>query len=121
MVLVKVLLWLALVVGFYFLGCRLFAKCYREKIFPEKEERAFFTKREEVLKWAFLIAVIIIITGDINDSLIFVYVNIIENRNKNIKVNIIEIITPFIIFKNFFDKLSSINRPPIIFIFGIYL
>lgn len=61
MVLVKVLLWLALVVGFYFLGCRLFAKCYREKIFPEKEERAFFTKREEVLKWAFLIAVIIII------------------------------------------------------------
>lgn len=45
-----------------------------------------------------LIAVIVIITGDIVLSLIFVYVNIFAKINKNTNVNIIDIITPFNIF-----------------------
>lgn len=45
-----------------------------------------------------LIAVIVIITGDIVLSLILVYVNIFAKINKNNNVNIIDIITPFNIF-----------------------
>ena len=44
-----------------------------------------------------LIAVTIIITGAVNDSLTFVYANTSENINKHINVNIIDIVTPFII------------------------
>ena len=46
-----------------------------------------------------LIAVITIIVGVIKVSLMFVYVKIIENINKNIIVVINDIIIPFIIFK----------------------
>lgn len=61
MVFARVLLWLALVVGFYFLGCRLYAKDCREKIFAEREERSIFAKRDDILKWGFLIAVMVIV------------------------------------------------------------
>lgn len=46
-----------------------------------------------------LIAVITIIVGIIKFSLMFVYVKIIENINKNIIVVINDIIIPFIIFE----------------------
>lgn len=46
-----------------------------------------------------LIAVITIIVGVIKFSLMFVYVKIIENINKNIIVVINDIIIPFIIFE----------------------
>ena len=46
-----------------------------------------------------LIAVITIIVGVIKVSLMFVYVKIIENINKNIIVVINDIIIPFIIFE----------------------
>lgn len=57
-----------------------------------------------------LIAVVTIMTGVIKFSLIFVYVKIIENTNNIIKVNIIDIITPFIIFIKFFEIFPYIAK-----------
>ena len=63
------------------------------------DNRFYFEKVDIVLPINMLIAVITIIVGVIKFSLMFVYVKIIENINKNIIVVINDIIIPFIIFE----------------------
>lgn len=57
----RFLMWLALLIGCYCLGCRLVGKYYREKIVSGKEENILFLRREELFKWGFLIAIMIIV------------------------------------------------------------
>jgi len=57
----RFLMWLALLIGCYCLGCRLVAKYYREKIVSGKEENTLFLRRKELFKWGFLIAIMVIV------------------------------------------------------------
>ena len=57
----RILLWLALMVGFYALSCRLTGKYYRVQIFPEYERKIVWMGRKVLIKLIFVGMVVLMV------------------------------------------------------------